>query len=251
MPRLLLESRIISIIAILAAVVLSPAISKAGVVIKQRTTFSSADSPEVVRNQTITLQGDKEKYQISDNQAVVFDASKQTATMLDHASKSARELPLRKAIGRPTLDPNHLLYLDFKPTDKTHELLGFKCREYTGTVYRGAFTAWVTSCFSTDAAGSKDFSRFMKSMVTDLGYLPHPISVPPGVPLAVQATVKVNPSFAPPGLSPSEASRFKNQLESMPARVTKVEVTRITSEKLSPDVFDIPAGYTLGSPLPD
>jgi hypothetical protein len=240
----------ISIIFILLTFVLVPVTTNAGVVINQRTTFIASSSPGKTRNQTIMLQGDQEKFQIDDQRSVLFDTGKQTATMLDKASKTARELPLTKAIGAPTWDPNHLLYVDFKSTDRTRELLGFKCREYNGAVYKGAFTAVVNSCFSTDAAGAGDFSQFMKSIVSDLGSRARAISIPPGVPLMVEATFRINPSFAPPGLSADEAFRLKDKLAKMPPRVTRVEVTKITPEKLSPEEFDIPAGYTRGAPPP-
>ena len=239
-----------SIIIILLVTILNPAMAKAGVVIEQRITFNSPGEPGSVRKRTLMLQGDKERFQIDDRMSIVIDADSRTVAVLDDLNKSVRELPLKRVIGT-TRDPNYLLYMAFKSTDKTRELLGFKCRDYTGTAYIGATIAVTTACFSTDAAGSDDFSHFMKSMVRDSGPPGRSISVPAGVPLIIESTLRVNPALASPDIPAQETVRFRNRISKMPPQVTRVVVTKITSEKLSPDKFSSPAGYTRHESEPD
>ena len=139
----------------------------------------------------------------------------------------------------------------FKSTDKTRELLGFKCRDYTGAIYSGPLMAATTACFSTDAAGSDEFTHFMQSMFRRSGKSGGAISFPAGVPLIIELTRGVNPSFVPADVPKEEAARFKSRIAKIPPQVTREEVTKITSEKLSPDAFNTPAGYVRVGREPD
>ena len=69
------------------------------------------------------------------------------------------------------------------------------------------------------------------------------ISFPAGVPLIIESTRGVNPSFVLADVPKEEAARFKSRIAKIPPQVTREEVTKITSEKLSPDAFNTPAGY--------
>jgi hypothetical protein len=76
------------------------------------------------------------------------------------------------------------------------------------------------------------------------------VSFPAGVPLIVEWTHGVNPSFVPADVTKEEAARFKSRIAKIPPQVRREEVTKITSEKLPPDSFTTPAGYTrLGKEL--
>jgi hypothetical protein len=233
---------VITILLLLA--MLNPRIARAGVVIEQRITAGAPGAPGSVRNRTLVLQDDKEKFQIDDRVSVVIDANDRTVTMLDYGQKTFRELPLRVVIGT-SLDPNRFLNMAFKSTGKTRELLGFKCRDYAGARYSGPLMAATTACFSPDAAGSDEFSHFMQSMFRRSGKSGGAISFPAGIPLIIESARGVNPSFGVPADVPKEdATRFKNRMAKIPPQITRVEVTKITSEKLSPDAFNTPAGYT-------
>jgi hypothetical protein len=245
-PLSTVNRTMICIIIIVLITILNPGRAKAGVVIEQRITISAPGEPGSVRNRMLMLQGDKEKIQINDQASVVIDATKRTATMLDHVNKTFREWPSGSVIGT-TLDPNRLLYMAFKSADQTRKCLGYKCRDYTGVTYDGPTFAATTACFSTDAAGSDDFSHFIQSIVGSYG---RAISVPAGVPLIIESTRRGNPAFSPPDISAEEAVRFKNIIAKIPPQVTRVEVMKITSEELSPDVFKTPAGYARSGPEP-
>ncbi len=69
------------------------------------------------------------------------------------------------------------------------------------------------------------------------------ISFPAGVPLIIELTRGVNPSFVPADVTKEEAARFKSRIAKIPPQVTREEVTKITPEKLPPDAFNTPAGY--------
>ncbi|MBV8055729.1 MAG: hypothetical protein JO071_10865 [Deltaproteobacteria bacterium] len=236
----------ISFIIIVLVAILNPGGTQAGVAIEQRITISARGEPSSVRNRTLMVQGDKEKFQIDDHVSVVIDVANPIATMLDYANKTFREVRLGNILGT-TLDPNYLLYISFKPTGQTRELLGFKCRDYTAITYEGPAVTATTVCFSSDAAGSDDFSRFIKLIVGRPGLA---IPVPAGIPLIIESTRRINPAFSPLGIQAKEAVRFKTLIAKIPPQVTQVVVTKVTSEKLSPDVFNSPAGYTRLGPRP-
>ncbi|MBV8357408.1 MAG: hypothetical protein JO189_05660 [Deltaproteobacteria bacterium] len=245
-PLSTVNRTMICVIVVVLVTMLNPGRATAGIVVEQRITISAPGEPSLVRNLTLMLQGDKEKFQSNDRASIVIDATKRMATMLDNVNKTFRESPSGSVIGT-ILDPNHLLYTAFKSTDQTRERLGYKCRDYTGVTYDGPTFTATTTCFSTDTAGSDDFSHFIRLIIGRYG---RAISVPAGVPLIIESTRKGNPAFSPPDISAKEAVRFKNIIAKIPPQVTRVEVTKITSEKLSPDVFNIPAGYSRSGPEP-
>jgi hypothetical protein len=228
---------------LLAVAVLDPQTAKAGVVIEQRITVSTPGEPGSVRNRTLILQDNKEKFQIRDGVSIIIDANDRTVNLLDDGHKIFRELPFRKVIGS-SLDPNSSLYLAFKTTDKTRELLGFKCRDYAGARYRGPLMASATVCFSTDAPSSKDFSHFVESTIPRAAQSSGSISVPAGVPLIIESSKGINPSFVRQDVPKEEAERFRSRIAKIPPQVTRVEVTKIESKQLSPEVFNIPTGYS-------
>ena len=235
----------IVIIAILLVTVLNQAGARAGVAIEQRVTTSDAGAKSFVINRKLMLQDDKEEFAISDWVSIVIDADAGTVTALDHKRKVFRELPLQRIIGT-NADPNRLLYLLFKSTEKTRQLLGFKCRDSSAVMYSGPLMTTTTACLSTDATGSDEFSHFLKSMIQrGLGHRARAVSVPAGVPLIIESTNGANPSFTFPDVSQEELLKFKNRIAKI---ITREEVTKITSEKISPDVFTIPAGYTRQGP---
>jgi hypothetical protein len=234
----------IVITIILLVAMLNPEMAKAGVIIEQRITAGAPGAPGSVQNRTLMLQDDKEKFQIDDRVSVVIDANDRTVTVLDHGQKTFRELPLRGVIGT-SLDPNRFLNMAFKSTGKTRELLGFKCQDYTSARYSGPLMAATTACFSPGAAGSHEFTHFMQLTFRRSGKSGGAISVPAGIPLIIESTRGVNPSFVVPADVPKEdAARFKNRIAKIPPQITRVEVTKITSEKLSPDGFNTPPDYT-------
>ena len=196
-PLKTVNRKMIAIMIILLIAILSPRMARAGVIIEQRITVGAPGAHGSVRTRTLMLQDDKEKFQVDDHVSVVIDASNRIATLLDSGHKTFRELPFNRARGT-SLDPDRPLYMPFKSTDKTRELLGFKCRDYTGARYGGPLMAATTACFSTDAAGSDEFTHFMQSMLRRSGKSGGAISFPIGVPLIVESTRGVNPSFVVP-----------------------------------------------------
>jgi hypothetical protein len=238
---------VMGITVMLLGAAFNPPMVRAGVIIEERITAGTAGEPGSVRNRTLMLQDDKEKFQIRNGMSVVIDANDRTVTLFDESHKTFHELPFRRIVGS-NLDPNGPLYLIFKTTDKTRELLGFKCRDYAGTRYRGPLMAATTACFSTDAPSSAEFSHFLQAAVRHVVQSGTSLSVPSGVPLIIQSTRGVNPSFFPADVPKEEAERFRSRIAKIPPEVTRVEVTKIESKPLSPDVFNIPTGYTRVGP---
>jgi hypothetical protein len=229
-------------------VILSPRIATSGIIIEQKTTIRSAGAPGEVANRTLILQGDQEKFLFDDRISVVLNADNQTATILDRTARTFHALPLGKILGTMA-DPNRLLYVTFRSTDETRELLGSKCQDYTNMRYHGATLVVTNACFSTQATGSDDFSRFIKSMVRNLRLPERWVSIPAGLPLEIESTRKGNLAYHFPDLSVEQEAHIRSTIAHIPTDLTQVVVTRITSEKLAPDVFNTPVGYTrIGPP---
>jgi hypothetical protein len=245
-----LHLEMICLMIILLVVTLDRRIANAGLVIEQRVTMGAAGAPGRTINRTLMVQGDKEKFEINDHQSLVFDASAETVTALDSQSKIFRELPFRKVMGT-ALDPNRLLYMAFKSTDSTREILGSKCQDYTSALYKGPLMVVTTACFSTSPAGSDEFSRLMKSVIQHLRRRARGVVLPDGIPLVIESTRRANPSFTPVDVPEKEALIFKSRIAKIPPQLTRQEVTKITSATLTPDVFNTPAGYTRRGAVPD
>jgi hypothetical protein len=223
--------------------------ARAGVVIEQRVSIGNGATPSSVRNRTLMLQDDKEKFQIVNGMTVVIDANDRTVLFLDDKHKVFSELPLRRLIGT-SLDPNRDVYQAFKSSNRSRELLGFKCQDYTGERNSGPLITATTACFSTNATGAHDFDHFIKTIVRHSGRL-EGASIPAGLPLAIESKHGVNTSFVPPNVSKQEAQRFQRQIAHIPTQITRVDVTKITSVELSTDTFTAPAGYVRRGPRPD
>ena len=65
----------IAITIILLVAILSPVMTRAGIIIEQRITVAAAGTPGSVSTRTLMLQDDKEKFQVDDHVSVVIDAS--------------------------------------------------------------------------------------------------------------------------------------------------------------------------------
>lgn len=225
-------------------------VALAGVVIEERVTDGASGPKSIVTNRTLMVQDDKEKFLINDHQSLVIDADAGTVTALDDRHMMFRDLPFGKIIGT-NMDPNRLLYMAFTNVDNSRKVAGFKCRDYKGVTYAGPLMRATTACFSTGVAGADEFGHFMKSLLQRVGSRARGVSIPAGIPVVVESTHGVNPSFTPVGVADKEALQFKNRIAKIPAQVTREEVIKITSKKLSRDVFSTPRGYTRVGPEPD
>jgi hypothetical protein len=244
------STKILCLAVILVLTVLIPVRVKAGVVILQRVTISSPGEPGAVHNRTLMVQGDKERFTLGDHSSIVFDADNRIATMIDSLNRVFRQLPLNRLIGT-SLDPNRVFYTAFKSTDKTHNLLGFKCRDYKGVSDYGPTLAATTVCFSTSAVGAGDFSHFLKLIA---GQSQHPEQanlIPVGLPLNIESTRLGNPAFPLGDISAQDAARMRSTIARIPHQVEQVVVMKVTSEKLSPEVFNPPPGYSRRGPIPN
>ena len=239
-----------SIVIILLVSLINPREAHAGVVIEQKVTTGAAGAPGRTANRTIMMQGDKEKFVIDDHLSIVIDPKGDKVIVIDSQHKIFRELPFKRVMGTQ-FDPNRLLYLPFKSTRKTRHVIGFTCEDYTGGKYSGPLMTTVAACFSTQPVGSREYSRFIKTELQRLGRRAQGVSIPAGVPLIVESTHGANPSFTMPDLPEKELLAFKSRIAKIPPQLTRAEVTKISPEKLSPDVFSTPTGYTRRGPKLD
>jgi hypothetical protein len=197
------------------------------------------------------LEGDKERFNLNDRVSIVIDADSRRATLLDALNKVFRQLPLKRVM-ETSWDPNQLLgNTAFKSTGKFRTLLGYQCRDYRGVRADGPTVVATTACFSASVAGAADFSRLLKLTAQHSRHPEWANSVPAGLPLLIETTRRANPAFPLPGFSAVNAAKLRNKMAKFPPQVERVVLTRISSQKLSPEVFDWPSGYSRRGEAPD
>src|SRR5262245_3076316 len=96
-------------------------------------------------SRTLMLQGNKEKFALSKDISLVIDLTSQSFKVIDSNLKTFNEMPLKRLVGMQ-FDPACLLYVNFKPTEKTRKLLGYTCRVYTGVKRSGPLMLTTTAC---------------------------------------------------------------------------------------------------------
>jgi hypothetical protein len=233
----------LSLAVVLLAAIFNAASAAGGVVIEQKIALSSQGVPPKVRTRTLMIQGGQEKFELDQHRSVVLDAKSQTATVLNNVRRTFEEMPLNKVTGSPG-DPNYSLYSGLTSTGKMRDVLGLRCRDYSGSRHPGSFILATTACLSTDAAGAPEFSEFIKIVGQASSKRSAPSTIPFGVPLLIDSSLSVDPAFGPSELSAREAKRLRTAILKLPPQVMHTVVTRIISQTLPPETFTPPPGYT-------
>lgn len=220
----------------------------AGVVIteKQHTTSGSSTRDS---EQTVFVQGNKQKME-TENRTSIIDLDKGKAYVIDPKAKTYFEMdfPPTGQMGA-MMAASHSAARNFKKADTTREIAGYKCTDYNagGHVMQGDYT--VKACFSTAAPGADEYAAFEKNMAAKLkSAFPSAAAagtgeVPPGVPLALDSTMKMTHAV-PPGLPPDQAKKLTEMMAKRPPTLTSTLVEKIESKTLTDADFEIPAGFT-------
>jgi hypothetical protein len=226
--------------AISIALAASPAL--AGVVITQQQTQSSAQGERKL-DQTVMVQGNKEKV-VSSNNEIIVDLDKGMMYVVDLPGKVYLEIPYPPH-GMLAGAMQHGSGLNFKKVGKSRNIAGYSCEEYTGTgkTMFGEFT--VTECVAKSAPGASEFSRFAKLEMAKLkGTAAAPTGdIPNGIPLS---SVRVTRSAAPniSGLTAEQQKRIQEAMANRKPTTVSTLVSKIEEKKLADDTFEIPAGFT-------
>lgn len=232
-------------LALMAGVLLTLGSSAAwgGMVMTETESTVGGATPRTSQR-TVMIEGNREKM-ITDRNQIITDLDKGVIYIINPAEKTYLEMPfppqgpMKSMIGGPAMHTN------FTKTGKSRTVAGYKCEEYTGTgkFMMGDFS--LVSCVSPSAPGAKDFAKFEKTMMAKLkgSSLALPSNLPDGVPLAQDTTTKMT-GMNMPNLPPEAAAQLKQQFANRPPIVTKSEVTKIATQKIADNEFQVPAGFT-------
>jgi hypothetical protein len=226
--------------AITVALAAAPAF--AGVVISQQQSVSS-QTGERKTNQTVMVQGHKQKIVTGENE-VILDLDSGQMLVVNSTRKSYLSIPFppRGVLGGALL---HNTGLNFKKVGKSQKIAGYSCDEYTGTgkTMFGDYT--VTECVSVKAPGAKEFYAFQKLMASKLkgtGAAPSG-DIPEGIPLSSDTVTRMN-AINLGGMSPEQQSRLKQAMANRKPTTTSTVVTSVEEKQLADNTFAVPTGFT-------
>lgn len=215
----------------------------AGVVVEEQQTIDRGNGQHTTHTRKVMIEGNKQKSVSETGQQMITDLDAGTIMMLNPAHKSYVQMPFPPP-SIPGMTGNNTP-LTFKKTGVNKKIAGYSCDEYTGSGNMGGNEYTVKGCFSKSAPGSSDFSAFQKTMALKVKGTPMATmaDVPQGVPLELDSTTKVThvPSMA--NMSPDQAAKLKQMLANRPPIVTHTTVTKVSSENLAADTFEVPAGF--------
>jgi hypothetical protein len=232
------------IVLMLAAI---PAL--AGVVITQHETvqgtpMGASSAPPKEREQTIYVQGDKQRIE-GGNHTVIIDLGSGQMYFLEPAQKSYVQLPYPPSGPMAKMLAQSAGAMNFKKESTTRKIAGYTCQDYTATTTSMGGDVTMVECFSKTAPGAREYSDFMKATMEKFkssGVQPSG-DVPDGVPLASDATMKMN-KINIPGLSPDQQAKLQKMMANRKPITTQTVVIKIVSQKIAADQFKVPAGYT-------
>jgi hypothetical protein len=152
---------------------------------------------------------------------MIIDLDKGMMYVLDPTKKTYFELEFPpKGAMATMMAASRDAAMNFKKAGSTREIAGYKCTNYNGGghVMQGDYT--VKECFSNSAPGAAEFAAFEKDMSEKLkaaGSNPGSGEVPEGVPLAMDATMKMGIGMVNiPGMSPDQAEKIKEMIAKRP-----------------------------------
>jgi len=225
----------------------------AGIVMTETETMVSGQPngqpPPQARQQTMMIEGSKQKTIIDGGRTIITDLDKGTTVVINPAQKNyfERPFPPPGAMGAPAGGPHAA---QFTKTGKTRTIAGYKCDDYNGAGKFAMGDYTVVSCVSTSAPGAAEFTAFQKAMTAKLKdtQFAMPANLPDGIPLEQDTTTKMS-IMNMPNLPPAAAEQLKKQFANRPPVVSKIEVTKVEAKKLAASEFEVPAGYTKREPM--
>lgn len=228
----------------LLVLALAAAPASAGVVVTQRRTVTKGVQHQT-SEQTLMIQGNKERTDTG-GRSVITDLDKGVMLILVPSSRNYLEMkfpptgPLASMMATKGSST-----VKWERTGIRRTVAGYPCEEYRGfgKGILGEFT--ITECVSRVAPGAAEFSAFQRHKARALkGSLANAAEVvPEGVPLQSDITMKAG-KVSIPGLKPEQTERLNRMLAKHRPMKSRIKVIKIVEKKLSPDTFEVPAGYT-------
>jgi hypothetical protein len=222
-----------------ATLVALEAAATAGVVIDQQITMPNAQGAAKTVTHTTMIQGNRMKT-ISPQSTTIVDLDKGTVVTLDATTKTATEIPLKSFGSFMALG----LTGEFKPTGAKKTIAGYSCDEYAHRFDSGSGEVSSTTCISKNAPGAAEASAFYHHMVEKISSKEASTSLPEGISLAGEATMKMKPVEIP-NLPPDVAKKIAEAQAKQGPHTTKSVVTSVKAENLAADTLIVPSGYSV------
>jgi hypothetical protein len=224
---------------VLSTVIALGARAIAGVVIDQQITMPDAEGASKTVTHTTTIQDNRMK-SVSPESTTIMDLDKGTIVRLDAQTKTATEIPLKTFGSFLALG----LTGEFKPTGTKKKIAGYSCEEYTHRFTSKSGEVSSTTCISRSAPGAAEASAFYHHMVQKLASGAESKSLPEGISLADEATVKMKAAEVL-NLPPDVAKKVAEAQAKQGPRTTKSLVTSIKQETVLADAFNVPSDYSV------
>jgi hypothetical protein len=241
-----------ALVAAIALVASGFTTASAGVVMSETETMVSGQpngKTPPPRQQTMMIQGNKQKTVIDGGRTIITDLDKGTTLIINPAQKTYFERPFPPQ-GPKGAPPSGMHASQFTKTGKSRTIGGNTCEDYNGSGKFAMGDFSVVSCVSTSAPGAAEFTSFQKKMTAKLKdtQFAMPANLPDGIPLEQDTTTKMN-VMNMPNLPPQAAEQLKKQFANRPPIVTKIEVTKVEAKQIAASEFEPPAGFTKREPM--
>ncbi len=223
--------------------------ASAGVTItEQRQT--SGGAKDRTFNETTWIQGHKRKVVLYQG-AIITDLDAGKMYQLDLAHKLYTEAPFPPTGPMGEIFARSEGMFDLKKTGRSHKIAGYACDDYAGLIEAPNVRYTTTECVSSSAPGAREFSEYRSAMTEKLknaGLTPSSISIPPGIPLAIDSATEMLASPLPKGKKiPNEGVEIQQKLAKRHPLTSKIEVSKIEVTDLPPETFAIPPGFKSNS----
>jgi len=222
-----------------AAVITLGARAMAGVVIDQQITMPDAQGSNKTVTHTTMIQGNRMK-SITPESTTIMDLDKGTIVRLDAQTKTATEIPLKTFGSFLALG----LTGEFEATGAKKTIAGYSCEEYTHHFSSKSGDVSSTTCISKSVPGAAEASAFYHHMVQKVANAAASKSLPEGISLSDEATVKMKP-IEIPNLPPDVAKKVAEAQAKQGPHTTKSIVTSIKQETVGAEAFNVPSGYSV------
>jgi hypothetical protein len=229
--------------ALLVAIAATSA--SAGVVISQEIVNQTGARKT---NQTVMVQGHKQKVITGDDEEVITDLDAGTIYLIQPKIKRAfpgkfpptGAFAMRMVLGGSSVE--------LKKTGATHEVAGYACNDYTGSAAFAHHVLSVTKCVAGGAPGAKEFVEFQKALADKLKLtrLVAKSEVPDGIPVSSSFTTTQAPWTPPRAFPPGTAKKLQQAMAKYKPITNQTTVSKIEVKDIPAEAFAVPAGYTKG-----
>lgn len=218
----------------------------AGVLITQHETIEGSPTAAAPKqhDQTIMVQGNKQRIEGSDH-VIIIDLDKGQMFFMEPTQKTYVQLAFPPSGPMAKMMARSAGAMDFKKETTTRKIAGYECQNYTAKTTSMGGDVTMVECFSKTAPGAREYNAFMQGTMAKFkssGVQPSG-DIPDGVPLASDATMKMN-KINIPGLSPDQQAKLQQMMANRKPITTQTVVTKIVEQKVGADQFEVPAGYT-------